>query len=90
MNIASTIQQCINCHLGPMLITSGLVLDAAGAVLPASVLFVGNEEARKRVATKWNGNQFALNALRRDSRRSKGGAALLVLGFAFQIAGVWW
>ena len=89
MDVASAIQQGCNCHLGQTLITFGLVLDAVGAFLLASVLFVGAEDARRRAATIWDGNQFAFNALRRDSKRSKLGAGLLIVGFALQIAGVW-
>ena len=85
----SAIDQCLDGHWGQVLITLGLLLDAAGAFLLASILFVSKGEASARAATKWNQNEFALSALLRDSKCGKWGAGLLVSGFFMQIIGLW-
>ncbi len=89
IDMISAIDQCLDGHLGQALITLGLLLDALGAFLLASILFVSKVEAAERATPGMGYSGPAYFALLRDSKRGKWGAGLLVSGFAVQISGVW-
>lgn len=84
-------------NIGPLLITGGLALDAAGAVLLASVLMISKQAAHDRTASRWASDDDdpkrfetpAVKGLMRDRRRALLGGGLLATGFALQIAGAW-
>ena len=96
-DMISLLDRCWSGWLGKCLITFGLLLDAIGAVLLASLLIVSKEVAVKRTVTRSiyrEGDPRAYDtppakALSRDSKRAIWGAGLLVLGFFLQIIGVW-
>lgn len=80
--------------LGSALITAGLVFDAIGAVLLASVLILSRDQIAERTASYWSSSgddpeSPPVKAALRDRTRGYWGAGLLVFGFALQIAGAW-
>lgn len=96
-DIVHFVDQLIHGQWGRALITIGLALDAIGAIVLASVLFLTKEEASNRTTTRWghaddDPKRFstpAVKGLLRDSKRARWGAAILAFGFALQIIGNW-
>ena len=78
--------------LGSALITAGIVFDAAGAVLLATVLFVSKDQAVNRIAARWsfgenNPRRYETPAVKdvlRDRTRGYWGVGLLVLDLSFK------
>ena len=69
--------------------TFGLLSDALGAFILASILFVRKDEALDRAQSRLGHSLSVYQALLRDSKRGKLGVGLLIFGFAVQISGVW-